>query len=220
MKKFITFQIVVWIIISSINSLAYEVDKDFLYKEESIYQSSKLKVDISIDHSTKVTKDTDATSESQESNLEVNIGAIRKVERPILGYWIDAAFEYAFEQDETSFEYDNPYIEDTTNRLKTNTYRIKEFEEIYEGFLHYDYCDLGIKRYLSEQSPFYIFGQGLFYWEKIDSNSENATSTGGSEDTENSDPEILAGAGFGYGKIVDLGSYERILIVQNELFNS
>lgn len=207
---------------ASVPGLAYDVDKELLYELESIYQSSKLSVDISIDNSSKIMSEGEAserTNVKKDSRINANVGAIRKVERPIYGYWVDAAFDYEYQKEERSFQYDSPFIEDSVLKLKKNTFKLKEFEGAFEGFALYDYCDGGIKRYLSEQSPYYYFGQSLFYFEKVDSDSEGITST---EEIENTgdNPEILAGAGFGYGKIVDLGSYERILILQDELLDA
>jgi hypothetical protein len=209
-----------WIFGITAESTAYTVDYNFLYEEESVYESSKFTLDLSYDRNVNTLSnnvvENSGTTLDTAADLETSIGAIRKIEKSIYGYWFDTAFEYTYKNRERTYE--SGTSSDTTDNI--NIFRIKEFEDVYEGFLLYDYGDVGIKRYLSEQSPFYLFGQSLFYWEKSDSKNDSSDSIYASQNSDSEIREILAGTGIGYGKILDLGSYERVLIVQTELLKA
>jgi len=201
-------QVVIWLILLLVFTVSntyavYNLDADLLYKEESIYKSSKWSIDFLIN------KDDGEASSLREGTIvdfQTDIGAAERVERLKDGYWFDGGF--AFSYNKYKPKNDDSIYDDREDIF----FSIEGFERIYQGLFRYNYCDAGYKRYFSEQNPFYYFGQGLFYWWK--NNSDYDDSRFG---PDNYTPEILAGAGIGYGKIVDLGSYQRILILQDEL---
>lgn len=197
LKRLFMFSLLLFVFPAMNTYAAYEVDTDFLYKEESIYQVSKWTLDLTYD---KDTTENSSVSDTVVTDIDIktNIGATQKIERPLSGYWFDGSIDFTYTKTQN----------DSGADQVDKTYKIKQFEGIYEGFLQYDYCDTGIKRYLSEQSPIYIFGQGLFYWKNEVRDNDSS---------EDKKTEMSAGCGIGYGKIVDLGSYQRILVVQNEL---
>jgi hypothetical protein len=208
MKK---IQITIWLILILVFTVSntyadYNLDTDLLYEEESIYKSSEWNIELLIN---KDDGEASALREGTIVDFQTDIGAAKRVERLKDGYWFDGGF--AFSYNKYKPENDDSSYDDREDIFLS----IEGFERIYQGLFRHNYCDVGYKRYFSEQNPFYYFGQGLFYWWK--NNSDYDDSRYGQD---NYTPEISAGTGIGYGKIVDLGSYQRILILQNELLDA
>jgi len=175
---------------------AYEVDKDLLYDEESRFLSSKWTLDLN------ATGDYDGARDNSLQSLETDIGAKMVVEKTRTGYWLNGDLELTHTKTDSA----------TTDSDQTEL-EIKNFEYTSTfGVLGVNYADAGYKYYFSDQSPYFAFGQGLINY---------YTETHSPWASVSPDPKIglesAAAVGVGYGKIVDLGSYERVLIVQDEL---
>ena len=199
--RFVLFFMLLMFPISNLYA-SYEVDTDFLYKEESVYKSSKWALDLNYNKDKTESDPEDA--QTTKVDVQTNIGGVQRIETALHGFWFDGSFDFEYNKSEDTT---GPETTETVDK----TYQIKQFEGIYEGFLRYNYCDVGAKRYLTPQIPLYVFGQGLFYWQDQVKDSDAS---------ESKATELAAGCGIGYGKIVDLGSYQRIIIVQNELMSA
>jgi len=175
---------------------AYEVDKDLLYEEKSKYLSSKWTLDL------KAEGDDDGTTDKTEQTFKTDVGLKLVVEQSLLGYWANADLNVDYRKND-----------DGTTKSDETTIELKNFDYSSGGiFLGGAPADFGYKRYFSRQSPYFAFGQGLVNWKTIDSDATVAKGADG--------VEAAVGIGVGYGKIVDLGSYERVLIVQDELLSA
>lgn len=201
-------QITIWLIlllvfINSYTHAADNLDTDLLYEEESIYKSSKWNLYLLI---SKNDGEASTLHEGTIANFQTDIGATKRVERLKDGYWYDGGANFSY------YKYKSENDDSNYDDREDTFFSIESFGGTYQGLFDYNYSDAGYKRYFSEQNPFYYFGQGLLYWWK--SNSDDDDSRYGSG---NYTPEISAATGIGYGKIVDLGSYQRVLILQDEL---
>ena len=182
----------------ALNAFAWDVDEALLYQVESKYVSSKWTLDLS------ATGNDDGTSEKSTESLKTDVGLSTIVEKIMTGYWLDADIELTVSRKD-----------DGNQDTEKAALRIKNFEEnAVGGFEFSEFADAGYKLYFSDQSPYFVFGQCLGNWYVDHESPEN----------EGDDPEegleLFGGGGVGYGKIVDLGSYERVLIVQNELMKA
>jgi len=185
------------------NGLAYEVNEDLLYEEESRFLSSKWTFNFD---ASGLNSDSNA-ADSNSQSLTTDIGANTVVEKARTGYWANADFYVDYTRS------DNQTAETQTTNIKIKNFTTTSVQ----GFRNFDWADVGYKFYLSEQSPYYAFTQGLAYWYRTESESTNKNDSTLSTKTDNDGLEATVGVGIGYGKIVDLGSYERVLIVQNKL---
>lgn len=180
------------------NAFAWDVDEALLYQVESKYVSSKWTLDLS------ATGNDDGTSEKSTESLKTDVGLSTIVEKIMTGYWLDADIELTVSRKD-----------DGNQDTEKAALRIKNFEEnAVGGFEFSEFADAGYKLYFSDQSPYFVFGQCLGNWYVDHESPENE----GGDSEEGL--ELFGGGGVGYGKIVDLGSYERVLIVQNELMKA
>lgn len=180
------------------NTFAWDVDEAFLYQVESKYMSSKWTLDLS------AMGDDDGTSEKSAEFLTTDVGLSTIVEKIMTGYWLDVDIKLTVSRDD-----------DGKQDTEKTDLRIKNFEEnIAGGFDFREFADAGYKLYFSDQSPYFVFGQCLGNWYVDHKSPENE----GGDSEEGL--ELLGGGGVGYGKIVDLGSYERVMIVQDELLKA
>jgi len=174
---------------------AYEVDKDLLYDEESQFLSSKWTFNL------EATGSDNGTTDTSKQSVETDVGASVKVEKTRTGYWLNGDIDFKhFNDDDTGTAYEHLTQFEFKNFDYTST----------SGLFAFNYAEGGYKYYFSDQSPYFAFGQGLAnYYNEIRS-PETPTDP-------DSGLELAVAGGVGYGKIVDLGSYERVLIVQDEL---
>lgn len=183
------------------NASAYEIDKDLIYKEKSVYLSSKWSIELSANGNNM------AETNAKHQKINTDVGVNRIVENTRIGYWFDGNVEFTFERD----------VNDTTES-KTTTLNINNFEtSSVQGLDNFDMADAGFKLYLSDQSPFYAYVQGSIDWQYRKEEPISVTET---TSDENDGMEALIGYGLGYGKIVEFGSYEKVLIVQDQLLQA
>ncbi len=114
------------------------------------------------------------------------------VERGSQGYWFSGAIEVDFD-----------YSKVDTAESDAAGIKILGFNE----WGWDDFSAYGRKWYLTPQSPYFFYSEAQARWEKRDD---------GSTDSRDRPATNIAG-GIGYGRVVDIASYERIIIVQNEL---
>ncbi|MEM7393536.1 MAG: hypothetical protein AAF492_14420, partial [Verrucomicrobiota bacterium] len=123
-------------------------------------------------------------------------GAYR-VEQPDTGFWLEGDIRFNFREEDgdgTNDFSDSNLLIDGPSRLGIH------------DFFDDDFARMGKKWYVSAGSPLFYFAEVQLRW-----NSDDGFP--GTDD----DPATRVGIGLGRGSIVDLGSYERVGIVENEL---
>ena len=184
------------------NTFAYEIDEALILEEKSVYLFSMWNFKLDANGNNKT-----GTDENYQ-RFNTDVGVNRIVENKKIGYWFNSDVEFTFEKD----------VNGTSETEKTTTLNIRNFEtSSVQGLSNNEMADAGLKFYLSEQSPFYFYMQALADW--LDTKTETTSPTG-TVSTQDNGIEYLLGGGLGYGKIVDLGSYDRVLIVQDQLLNN
>lgn len=177
-------------------------DLEILMEEESKYLESKLAVDLNMD-----SRD-NGTTKTNNEKIKADVGADIKVEKTMTGYWANG--DFLIEKTKS----DNGTAKSDYTKME-----IRSYGEGASTFYDISYADVGYKKYFSEQSPNYFYGQGKLNWTNEDGTNPEPDPYAAYLPTPNNkgDIEAQVGAGVGFGKIVDLGSYERVIIVQNEL---
>jgi hypothetical protein len=134
-------------------------------------------------------------SQNDERSVQVRLrgewGIDLQVEKGWTGRWIKAGTEISYDYSETK----NATETESTQRA----YTVRGFEDYYP-------LSVGYKLYFGAQSPFFLYTEGQGRWEK-----------GDNVPSEADDPETSAGLGIGYGRVIDIGSFQRVMIVQDEL---
>jgi hypothetical protein len=180
------------------NAFAYTVDETLIFEEKSVYFSSKWSIELNANG------DNRSGTDAIHRRINTDVGVNRVVENKRIGYWFNGDVEFNFERD----------VNDTTES-KTTTLNIHNFSiSSIQGLNNYQMADVGLKFYLSGQKPFYTYVQGAIDWEYQKEETISVTET---TSDENDGMEALVGYGLGYGKIVELDSYDKILIVQDKL---
>ena len=199
LKKIISFAVLLLFAVPAYAE--YVVDEALLYEEESVYLKSEAKLDLLA-----TGKNGFASDDGDDQSFKASIGAVNRVEKTKTGYWADgkASIDHSINENKTTGQPDQ--------RTDSTTFEIRKFEETIfsdQAGLNIltDFADVGHKWYFSEQSPYYGFGQGLAHYKFNRRTGPN----------EADGLESAIAGGVGYGKIVDLGSYERVLIVQDQL---
>gem|GEM_PF-2898865 len=170
-----------------------EIIQDVFVDRESRSIDSRLEIDLK------------ASGEDKDElrrtfSATTSLGLELEVERGSSGYYLSGAVEYDVDYSKTESD-DNGTREET--RSDAAGIRIKGFSE----FGWDEYLTYGRKWYLTPQSPYFVYTEGQLSWAK--------RNDGSTDDLET--PATNAAAGIGYGRVVNIAAFERIVIVQNEL---
>ncbi|MFH2066580.1 MAG: hypothetical protein ABIK15_15380 [Pseudomonadota bacterium] len=202
-SKKLFFIVVVGLLLLSLPVHAeYTVDENLLYEEESSYTKSEAKLDLLATGRNGFT-----SNDGDDQSFSASVGGVHRVEKTRTGYWVDIKAAASHDRDE------NKTVNAVDQNSDSTKFEIRNFDDTYsstQGLFNYNFADAGHKWYFSDQSPYYGFAQGL----------ANFTFERQSGPDPDDGLESAVAGGVGYGKIVDLGSYERVLIVQDELLTA
>jgi len=170
-----------------------EIIQDVFVDRESRSIDSRLEIDLKASG-----EDNDELRRTFSATT--SLGLELEVERGSSGYYLSGAVEYDVDYSKTESDEDGTREE---TRSDAAGIRIKGFSEYgWDEFLTY-----GRKWYLTPQSPYFVYTEGQLSWAKRNDGSTDDLDT----------PATNAAAGIGYGRVVNIAAFERIVIVQNEL---